>query len=245
MTYKAVLSIRRQLVVFAIAMIAYHLIFFAYAQIGTAPNTNVLAQLTLGGPAYLTALLAVACGANLSLERSETGRTSLLFPISRVRMALATFAVDGVGLTLAYAYACVLGIGVSLALHGPTFTLRGGSLLACIVLPLAAIAAFYGVVALVSVVVGHGRYSALAVAFVCILLFMFTDSDVPGYKIFAWLNIVNPLLYLSLASELVLGHVHKLDIYTRLSLKDIAKILGVIAVVSLTSANLIFRRARI
>ena len=243
MTYKAVLSIRRQLVVFAIAMIAYHLIF-AYAQIDTASKTNVLAQLTLGGPTYFAALLAIACGANLSLERSETGRTSLLFPISRVRMALATFAVDGVGLTLAYAFACVLGIGVSLARHGPTFTLRGGSLLACIVLPLAAIAAFYGVVALVSVVVGHGRYSALVVALVCILLFMFTASDVPASKTFAWLNIVNPLLYLSLASEILLGHVHNLDIYARLSLKDIASILGVIALVSLTSATLIFRRAR-
>ena len=243
MTYKAVLSMRRQLVVFVIAMIAYH-VFFWWTELDTAARTNPLAQLTLGGPAYFTALLAIACGANIALERSETGRTSLLFPISRIHMALATFTVDGLGLAFAYAIACVLDIGVSLAFHGSAFTLHGGGIFACIVLPLAAIAAFYGVVALVSVVVGHGRYAAIVVAFGCILLFMFTASDVPGYRAFAWLNIVNPLLYLSLASEIVLGRVHNLAIYDRLSLEEIAASLVTIALVSLISATLIFRRAR-
>lgn len=244
MTYKAALSIRRQLVIFAIAMLVYH-ILFAYAQIDTAATTNVLVQLTLGGPAYFTVLLAIACGANLSLERSETGRVSLLFPISRIRMALATFAVDGVGLAIAYAYACALAIGVSLVTHGPSFTLRGGSLVACIVLPLAAIAAFYGIVALASVIAGHGRYVAPVVAAICIVLFMFTAQDVPMHGFTQWLNILNPLLYLALASEILLGRVHSLgDFYAHLSLGEITAILATIALVSLTSATLIFRRTR-
>lgn len=244
MTYKAVLAIRRQLIVFAIGMLVYH-ILFAYAQIDVAATTNVLVQLTLGGPAYFTALLAIVCGVNLSLERSETGGVSLLFPISRVRMALTTFAVDGVGLLLAYAYACALAIGASLVTHGPTFTLRGGSLVGCIVLPLAAIAAFYGVVVAVSTLARGGRYLAPVVAVGCILLFMLTAEDVPIRHSIQWLNIVNPLLYLSLASELLLGRVHDLNaFYVNRSLGEITSILATIALVSLTFATLVFRRAR-
>lgn len=241
MTYKAILAFRRQLVVFAIAMVAYQLLFSWTIDTATS---NPLALLTLGGPAYYVVTLAIVCGVNLSLERSETGRSSLLFPISRARMALTTFAVDGFGLAIAYAIACVLTLGASLLIHGSAFTLRGGGFVQCVVLPLAAIAAFYGFVALVSVAVGRGRYTALIVPIVCILLFMATATDVPGHQNFAWLNIVNPLLYLGLASEIVLGRVHSLDIYSKLTLEDIAAILGAIALVSLTLATILFRRAR-
>ena len=244
MTYKATLSMRRQLVVFTIAMVAYHVIFTIGMAVMAEPSSpHVLTQLTLGGPTYFVSVLALVCGANLGRERSQYAPVALLFPLSRIRQALITFAVDIGGLAVAYTIACALDIGAFAIVHVVS-SLHGGSLLGCVIIPAASIVALYGLSALLSVAVGFGRVVGPTLAVICFIALMLTAPDVPAHRIFQWFNLVNPVIYLYLASMQLLGPPPMLELYRGISLPTIATALTGLALSYLSIAVLLFRRVR-
>ncbi len=245
MTYKAMLSMRRQLVIFAIVMVVYHLIFsFGFATGPSPASPHMLTEMTLGGPTYFVCFFALICGANLGLERSRYGSVAMLFPITRTRHFVATIAVDIAGLSIAYLIAFALELGSFVLLNG-FHALRGGSFLTCVVIPFASFIALYGFSALASVLIGHGRIVGPTLAALCFLAMMLTAPDVPGHAAFQLLNLVNPVIYLYLASETALGPPPVLDLYRSITMPEIAAILialGLISIV-LTMTSFVFRRS--
>lgn len=242
MTYKALLSMRRQLVVFAIAMVAYHIVFtFGMGAVTEPTDAHALVAYTLGGPADFVCFFALICGANIGLERHQHARVTRLLPLSQLRLALATFTVDIIGLVVAYAFSCALGIAAVCVLRG-VHALHGGSILGCVVIPIASIVALYGASALLSVLLGHGRFVGPTIALLTFLGLMFTAPDVPAHTAFQWLNIVNPVLYLYLATVKLLGPQPALAFYRNLSIPEIATIVTVMAVASVTLSTFVFSR---
>ena len=244
MTYKVRLSMRRQLTIFAIAMLVYHLIFtFLFATGAEPTSAHMLTEMTLGGPTYFVCFFALVCGANLGLERSRYGSAAMLFPITRTRHCLDSIAVDVAGLANAYLIAVALELGSFVLVNG-FHTLHGGSFVTCVVIPFGSFIALYGLSAFASITIGHGRIVGPSLAAGLFLALMLTAPDVPGHATFQVLDAVNPVLYLYLASETALGPPPVLDLYRTITMPEIAAILLTMSLVTLilTTASFVYER---
>ncbi len=159
MWYKEALSTRRALVAYAIVIGA---IAMLNAWAAGDEGGIYVTQATLGAGAVTTSILALFVGTSLGAERRDMARTALLRPISRERYAWTVFGVDIAALCVAYIGAAVIIIATFQAAHGfPPMDRHGVSLLTCVVLPLGAVLAWYGLTTACSVTSRGSRVEIL------------------------------------------------------------------------------------
>jgi len=249
MWYKEALSTRRALVAYAIVIGA---IAMLNAWAAGDEGGIYVTQATLGAGAVTTSILALFVGTSLGAERRDMARTALLRPISRERYAWTVFGVDIAALCVAYIGAAVIIIATFQAAHGfPPMDRHGVSLLTCVVLPLGAVLAWYGLTTACSVTSRGSRVVAVLIGPVCYVLWLGATAQVRQVaKAFQALCVVNPMMYLMAAIERVERQAHPNTLslhdsgfYGMLPLAADATILYAIGIGALLVATLAWKRA--
>ena len=192
MWYKEFLAVRRPLAAYAI-VIALVSVFNAW---GAGDNGGIILSQAIAVSTGATSILALVLGTHLENERTKSGRSALLRPISRAGYAVTVFTVDAIALAVAYTGTVLLIAGIyEAAHHFAAVDTRGVSLLNSLALPVGAIAAWYAI----STACGVGfRSKAANVLVGPISLALWCGAAVYTWHaaaVFRLLCIVNPIAY--------------------------------------------------
>jgi hypothetical protein len=246
--YKEVLGVRRSLLVYVI-VVALVGVFNAW---GAGDSGGIILSQALEVSCFAAIVLALVVGTSLGRELSTQARSALMRPTSRERYAWTIFAVDLAAATIAYVAAAVIVVGTFQAAHGfASMDLRGVTPLSAIVLPLAAIFAFYGVTAACALATRGAVVTAVLLG--PTLLALWVGAEIykwPAAAFFRVFSLANPLIYLAAAITRIEHDAHPdlapgigTSSYAVLSVSTDATILLVIAIVTLALATFLWRRA--
>jgi hypothetical protein len=251
MWYKEALAMRRALVVFAIVVA----VLGALNAWGAGDSGGIYLSQALDVACFAAIVLALVVGTHLGSERGAQARLALLRPVPRERYAWTIFVVDMVALVVAYGLGVLFIAGTYEAAHGfAPMDFHGVTATTAVLLPLAAIFAFYGLTALCAVAARGALAVSLLVGPVCLVVWVGgAIYRWPAAQAFRLVCIVNPLMYLASAIARIEDAAHPTPgstasgggFYAALPVGVDCAMLLAIAAIALLIATFLWKRAEV
>jgi hypothetical protein len=251
MWYKEALAMRRALIVYAIVVV----VIAALNAWGAGDSGGIYVSQAFDAGSFFGIILALVVGTSLGSERGAQARSALLRPASRERYAWTVFAVDLLALAVAYLLGTGIFTGAYQAAHGfPPMDLSGVTVMTAVILPLAAIFAFYGLASACAVATRAAPASSILVGPICLALWVGAEIYAwPAARIFRVLCFANPLMYVAAAVARIERVAHPAtiaaasggDFYAALPVAADAGVLLAIAAVALLVATFLWKRAEV